>query len=129
MVIKIIKEVIMKTQTDLLISRLPGKIFLAMAVMVTLCIAIDSALNASHIMVFFSLIILSILFITIYIESEKHKLGVTISCLIIGSLYLILNLVDFIWWRFIFYSGALYISAILFFTSWLITRHWHHTHQ
>jgi predicted neutral ceramidase superfamily lipid hydrolase len=119
----------MKTQLDLFLSILPKKVFLVLAILVTLCIAIDSALNASHIMVFFSLIILSILFFSIYVESEKHKLGVSISCLVIGSLYLVLNPIDFTWWRFSLYSGTLYFSAILFFVSWLLTRHWHHTHQ
>ena len=97
-----------------------------MAVLITLCIAIDSALNASHIMVFFSLIILSILFFSIYFESEQHKLGVSITCVILGSLYIAVNPIDFTWWRFSMYSVTLYFSAILFFASWLITRKWHH---
>ena len=119
----------MKAQLDLLISRLPQKILLLMAVLVTLCIAIDSALHTSHVMVFFSLIILSILFYSLYIESENHKLGVSIACLILGSIYLAFYPIDFTWWRFSVYSGTLYFSAILFFTSWLVTRHLHHTHD
>jgi hypothetical protein len=119
----------MKTQADLLISRLPKKILLVMAVMVTLCIAIDGALHASHIMVFFSLIILSILFFSLYTESDKHKLGVSITCLILGSIYLAFYPIDFTWWRFSLYSCTLYFSAILFFTSWVLTRHLHHTHD
>ena len=119
----------MKAQLDLLISKLPRKILLILAVLVTLCIAIDSALHASHVMVFFSLIILSILFFTLYIESEKHKLGVSITCLILGSIYLAFYPIDFTWWRFSLYSGTLYFSAILFFTSWLLTRHFHHAHD
>ena len=116
----------MKTQPDLLISGLARKILLAMAVLITLCITIDGALHASHIMVFFSLIILSILFFSLYVESDKHKLGVSITCLILGSIYLAFYPIDFTWWRFSFYSGTLYFSAILFFASWMLTRHLHH---
>ena len=119
----------MKTQIDRLISDLPRKLLVVMAFLVTLCIAIDSALNTSHIMVFFSLIILSILFFSIYTESEKHKLGVSITCLILGSLYIALNPIDFTWWRFSLYSGTLYFSAILFFAGWMLTRHFHQTHK
>ena len=118
----------MKAQFDLLISSLPKKVLLAMAILVILSIAIDSALHMSHIMVFFSLIILSILFFSLYIESEKHKLGVSITCLLLGSIYLVFYPIDFTWWRFSIYSGTLYFSAILFFTSWLLARHLHHTH-
>lgn len=100
-----------------------------MAFLVTLCIAIDSALNASHVMVFFSLIILSILFFSLYEESDKHKLGVSIACLILGSIYLVFYPIDFTWWRFSLYSGTLYVLAISFFVSWMITRHLHHTHD
>ena len=50
----------MKIQLDML--KLPKKVFLVMAVLVTLGIAIDSAFHASHVLVFFSLIILSVLF-------------------------------------------------------------------
>jgi hypothetical protein len=119
----------MKSQPDLILSRLSKKTLLVMAVLVTLCIAIDSALHASHIMVFFSMIILSVLFFSLYTESEKHKLGVSITCLILGSLYLAFYPVDFTWWRFSFYSGTLYFSAILFFASWMLTRHFHHMHD
>ena len=119
----------MKTHLDYLLSELPKKILLVMAVLVTLCIAIDGALHASHIMVFFSLIILSALFFSLYIKSERHKLGVSITCLILGSIYLTLYPIDFTWWRFSFYSGTLYFAAILFFTSWLLTRHFHHAHD
>jgi hypothetical protein len=117
----------MKTQPDLLISALSKKILLVMAVLVTLCIAIDGAFHASNIMVFFSLIILSVLFFSLYTESGRHKLGVSIACLILGSIYLVFHPVDFTWWRFSIYSGTLYFSAILFFTSWMLTRHLHHT--
>jgi len=119
----------MKAQPDLLISGLARKILLVMAVLITLCIAIDGALHASHIMVFFSLIILSILFFSLYIESDKHKLGVSITCLALGSIYLAFYPIDFTWWRFSLYSGTLYFSAILFFASWVVTRHLHHTQK
>ncbi len=117
----------MKTQIDVLLSKLPKKVFLAMAVLVTLSIAIDSAFHASHIMVFFSLIIFSVLFFSLYIESEHHKLGVSISCLLLGSIYLVFHPIDFSWWRFTFYSLPLYLSGILFLTSWLVSRH--HPHK
>jgi len=116
----------MKTQLNVLMSKLPKKIFLVMAVLVTLCIAVDSAFHASHIMVFFSLIILSVLFFSLYVESERHKLAVSITCLILGSIYLVFHPVDFTWWRISFYSVPLYLSGILFMASWLITRHIHH---
>ena len=119
----------MKVQPEQLISGLSRKILLVMAVLVTLCIAIDGALHASHIMVFFSLIILSILFFSLYMGSDKHKLGVSIACLAIGSVYLAFYPIDFTWWRFSIYSGTLYLSAILIFLSWLLTRHLHHTHD
>ena len=115
----------MNTQHDLFISTLPRRILLILSVLIILCIAVDSALHASHIMVFFSLIILTVLFFSVYIESKKHKLGVAIVCLILGSLYLILNPIDFSWWRFSFYSATLYFAAILFFASWLLNRHLH----
>jgi hypothetical protein len=117
----------MKTQQDLLTSTLPRRVLLVLSVLVTLCIAVDSAFHASHIMVFFSLIVLTILFFSIYIESDKHKLGVAIVCLILGSLYLVFNPIDFSWWRFSLYSATLYFAAILFFASWMLNRHLHHT--
>lgn len=116
----------MKTKIDLLLSKLPQKFFLVMAVLVTLAIAIDSAFHASHIMVFFSLIFLSFLFFSMYVESEHHKLGVSITCLILGSIYLAFYPIDFTWWRFTFYSVPLYLAGILFLISWLITRYVHH---
>ncbi len=119
----------MNTQADSQISKLPKKILLVLAVLFTLCIAIDEALHASHIMVFFSLIILTVLFFLIYEESERHKLGVSIACLVLGSIYLVLYPVDFTWWRFTFYSVTLYIAAILFFSSWLVARHFHQKHH
>jgi hypothetical protein len=119
----------MKAQIGLLTSKLPKIILLVMAVLVTLCIAIDSALHASHIMVFFSLLILSILFFSLYVKSEKHKLGVSITCLILGSIYLIFHPVDFSWLRFSIYTATLYLSAILFFISWVLTRHLHQKFQ
>jgi hypothetical protein len=119
----------MKTQINLLISRLPKKVFLILAALVTLCIVVDSAFHASHIMVFFSLIVLTILFSTIYAESEHHKLGVSITCLLLGSIYLVFNPVDFTWWRFSFYSLPLYLAGILFLVSWVFTRHIHHSHR
>jgi len=119
----------MKTQLNVLMSKLPKKIFLVMAVLVTLCIAVDSAFHASHIMVFFSLIILSVLFFSLYVESEHHKLAVSITCLLLGSIYLVFHPVDFTWWRISFYSAPLYLSGILFLTSWILTRHIHHKHS
>ncbi len=100
-----------------------------MAVLVILCIAIDSAFHASHVMVFFSLIVLSILFFSLYVESDKHKLGVSITCLILGSIYLAFYPVDFTWWRFTFYSATLYISGIFFLVSWIVNRHLLHGHS
>ena len=117
----------MNTHQDFLITKLPRRVLLILSVLVTLCIAVDSALHASHIMVFFSLIILTVLFFSIYIESEKHKLGVAITCLFLGSLYLVLNPIDFSWWRFSLYSATLYFAAVLFFASWLLNRHLHHS--
>jgi len=122
-------EVIMKTQLDVIMSKLPKKFFLTMAVMVTLSIVIDSAFHASHVMVFFSLIILSVLFLSMYAESEHHKLGVSITCLVLGSIYLAFYPIDFSWWRFSFYSVPLYLSGILFMVSWLVNRHVHHKHN
>jgi phosphotransferase system glucose/maltose/N-acetylglucosamine-specific IIC component len=119
----------MKTQFDVLMSKLPKKFFLVMAVLVTLCIVIDSAFHASHVMVFFSLIILSVLFLSMYAESEHHKLAVSIICLVLGSIYLAFYPVDFTWWRFSFYSVPLYLSGILFMVSWVVTRHAHQKHS
>jgi intracellular septation protein A len=119
----------MKTQLDVLMSKLPKKVFLVMAVLVTLCIAVDSAFQASHIMVFFSLIILSVLFLSLYAESEHHKLAVSIICLVLGSIYLVFHPVDFTWWRISFYSVPLFLSGILFLASWIVTRHIHHKHD
>jgi len=119
----------METQFDILMSKLPKKFFLSMAVLVTLCIVIDSALHASHVMVFFSLIILSVLFLSMYAESEHHRLAVSIICLVLGSIYLAFYPVDFTWWRFSFYSVPLYLSGILFMVSWLVNRHLHHKHN
>ena len=118
----------MKTKPDVLMSKLPKKVFLVMAVLVTLCIAVDSAFHASHIMVFFSLIILSVLFFSLYVESEHHKLAVSITCLVLGSIYLVFHPVDFTWWRISFYSVPLYLSGILFLTSWILTRYIHQKH-
>ncbi|MFA5973050.1 MAG: hypothetical protein WC780_11915 [Lentimicrobiaceae bacterium] len=118
----------MKKQLDVLMAKLPKKVFLVMAVLITLCIAIDSAFHASHVMVFFSLVILSVLFFSMYIESEHHKLAVSIICLLLGSIYLAFYPVDFTWWRFSFYSVTLYLSGLLFLASWLATRHVHHKH-
>jgi hypothetical protein len=117
----------MKTQFDIIMSKLPKMFFLAMAILVTLSIAIDSAFHASHIMVFFSLIILSVLFLSMYAESDHHKLAVSITCLILGSIYLAFYPIDFTWWRFSFYSVPLYLSGILFLASWMVTRHVNHT--
>jgi hypothetical protein len=119
----------MKTQLDFLLLELPKKIFLVMALLVTLCIVIDSAYHASHVMVFFSLIILSVLFSSIYFESEKHKLGVSITCMVLGSIYLLFHPIDFTWWRFSFYTVPLYISGIVFLASWLLSRHVQHWHR
>ena len=119
----------MKAQPDIIMSKLPKKFFLAMAVLVTLSIALDSAFHASHVMVFFSLIILSVLFLSMYAESDHHKLGVSITCLLLGSIYLAFYPIDFTWWRFTFYSVPLYLSGILFLASWMVTRHVHQKHQ
>lgn len=119
----------MKTRLDFLFATLPQKILLVLAVMITLAIALDSALHASHIMVFFALIILSVLFLSLYAQSERHKLGVSIASLVLGSIYLMLYSIDFSWWRFTMYTGTLYFLAALFFTSWLITRQPHHRHE
>jgi hypothetical protein len=80
-------------------------------------------------MVFFSLIILSALFFTLYEESEKHMLGVSITCLVLGSIYLTFYPFDDTWWRFSFYTVPLYISGILFLAGWLMTRKRHHSHD
>jgi hypothetical protein len=119
----------MKAQTDTLLSKLPKRFFLVMAVLVAVCIAIDSAFHASHIMVFFSLIILSVLFFSMYVESEHHKLGVSIICLVLGSIYLAFYAIDFTWWRFTFYSVSLYLAGILFLVSWFVSGHLHHKHS
>jgi hypothetical protein len=119
----------MKTQTEMIISKLPKKFFFVMAVIVTLSIVIDSAFHASHIMVFFSILFLSALFLSMYAESERHKLGVSITCLILGSIYLAFYPIDFTWWRFTFYSVPLYLSGLLFLLSWLQTKHMHHKHS
>jgi len=119
----------MKTQLSTIMSKLPKKFFLVMAVIVTLSIAIDSAFHASHIMVFFSLIILSVLFLSMYIKSEHHKLGVSITCLMLGSIYLAFYPIDFTWWRFTFYSLPMYLAGILFLSSWLAARHMHQKHS
>lgn len=116
----------MKTQIDNLLSKLPKKFFLLMAVLVTISIAIDSAFHASHIMVFFSLIILSILFFSLYVESEYHKLGVSITCLVLGSIYLAFYPIDFTWWRFTFYSVPMYLAGMFFLASWFVSRHNQH---
>lgn len=116
----------MKTQFENLIAILPKRIFLVMAALVTGCIAVDSAFHGSHVMVFFALIVLSVLFLSLYAESEKHKLAVSITCLVLGSIYLALYPVDFTWWRFSFYTITLYISGIIFLLSWLYSRHMHH---
>jgi hypothetical protein len=116
----------MKTQFEQLIARLPRKIFLVMAALVTACIAIDSAFHASHIMVFFSLIVLSVLFLSLYAESEHHKLAVSLICLMLGTVYLLFYPVDFTWWRFTFYSVPMYICGFIFLLSWLYTSHMHH---
>jgi hypothetical protein len=119
----------MKAQFDIIMSKLPKKFFLVMAVLVTIGIAIDSAFHASHIMVFFSLIILSVLFLSMYAESEHHTLGVSIICLILGSIYLAFYPIDFTWWRFTFYSVPLYLAGLVFLASWMVTRHAHHKHH
>ena len=119
----------MKAQLESMMAKLPKKFFLAMAVLVTLSIAIDSAFHASHIMVFFSLIILSLLFFSLYVESEYHKLGVSITCLVLGSIYLAFYPIDFTWWRFSFYSVPLYLAGIVFMASWMISRHSHQKHD
>jgi intracellular septation protein A len=117
----------MKTQIDRVITLASKKIFLVTAVIITLCIATDSALHASHVMVFFSLIAISGLFFALYTESEMHKLGVSLTCIVLGSLYLVFHPIDFTWWRLTFYSVALYFAAILFFISWMITKRSQHT--
>jgi hypothetical protein len=97
-----------------------------MSVLVTGSIAIDSAFHASHIMVFFALIVLSVLFLSLYAGSEKHKLAVSVTCLVLGSIYLAFYPIDFSWWRFSFYTIPLYISGILFLLSWMYTWNKHH---
>ncbi len=119
----------MKTKFEALMSVLPKKVFLVMAVLVTLAIVIDSALNASHVMVFFSLIFLAILFSSLYVKSEKHKLGVSISCLLLGCIYLVFHPDGFTWWRFSIYSLAFFVSGLLFLASWLETKHFLHRHS
>ena len=115
----------MKAQIDLMASRFPKKVFLVMAILVTLGIAVDSAFNASHVMVFFSLILLSVLFFTLYSEAEKHQLGVSLTCIVLGSLYLIFFRIDFSWWRFSLYTVPLYVSGIVFMASWIMKQHSH----
>ena len=119
----------MKANTDILMARIARSILLGIAVLVILAIAVDSALHASHVMVFFSLVILSILFLTLYVESEKHKLGVSIACLVLGGIYISFYPLDFTWWRFSLYSATLFLAAVLFFASWLAARYWHHRHD
>ena len=116
----------MKPLKERVIARIPKQVLVVLAVLTTLCIAVDEALHASHIMVFFSIIILSVLFFSLYEESEKHRLGVSIVCLVLGTIYLAFDPIDFTWWRITFYSGTLYLAAILFFASWLLVRHRHH---
>lgn len=120
------QEVIMKTIQDVLVHELPRRLFLVMAILITLAIIIDSAMHTSHVMVFFALILLSILFYSIYVESEKHSLGVSIVCLVMGSLYLAFSR-DFSWERFFFYTLTFYISAISFLASWLMSKLPHHS--
>lgn len=119
----------MKSFHDILIHELPSRIFLIMAIIITLGVVIDSALNVSHVLVFFSLIILSILFFTIYVEAEYHRLGVSLLCIALGSIYLIASGPDFVWYRFGIYTLPFYLSGILFFTSWLLDRHPHLRHE
>jgi hypothetical protein len=119
----------MKTHPDKIMSELPKKFFFVMALIVTLSIVIDSAFHASHIMVFFSILFLTVLFLSMYAESERHKLGVSITCLILGSIYLAFYPIDFTWWRFTFYSVPLYLSGLLFLVSWITTRHIHHNNS
>jgi hypothetical protein len=119
----------MKTQPDSFIPGFVRKLFCVLSALVTVTIAIDSALHASNIMVFLALVFLSILFFSLYIESEKHKLAVCITCLVLGSIYLAFYPVDFTWWRFSVYSGFLYLSALLFFVSWITARHLHHVQR
>lgn len=116
----------MNPHVDHLLKELPKKILLAMAVLITLTIAVDSALHASHIMVFFSLIILSALFFSLYAETERHRLGVSIACLLLGSIYIAFHGVHFSWLRFSVYSAAMYLSAIVLFASWMMMKHEHH---
>jgi hypothetical protein len=116
----------MKSFQEIMVHELPRRLFLVMAILITIAIVIDAALHTSHIMVFFALIVLSILFYSIYVESEKHSLGASIVCLILGSLYLAFSK-DFSWDRFLLYTATFYISAISFLASWLITKQTHHT--
>lgn len=55
-----------------------------------IAVATDTALHASHIMVFFSMILVGALFFTQYEESEKHKFGVSMACIVLGSIYVAL---------------------------------------
>jgi len=114
----------MKTQLDIIMSKLPKKFFLAMAILVTTVIAIDSAFHASHIMVFFSLIILSVLFLSMYAESDHHKLGVSITCLLLGSIYLAFYPIDFTWWRFSSSCLILKLSSS-YLGLWFCAPLWH----
>lgn len=104
---------------------LPGRLLFAIAMMVMIAMATDAALHSSHVMVFFSMLMLGALFLTLYEESDKHKLGVSVACLVLGSIYVALYPLDFTWWRFTFYSATLYVLAILFFANWIKTKHHH----
>lgn len=116
----------MKTRTENHPERLPHRILSALAVLVTGTVAVDSAVNASHIMVFFSLIVLSALFFTLYEESAEHILGVSIACLVLGFIYILASRPGFTWWRLVAYSGLFFAASLLLLTIWLRLKRGHH---
>jgi hypothetical protein len=123
------KEVIMKTGKEFFVSMLPKEILLGVGILVTLVVAVDSALNTSHILVFFSLLFLTALFFTLYEESDEHKLGVSIASLVLGSIYVVVAHAEITWVRFLVYSGTLYFIGILFFAAWLMTKQVHNSRR
>ncbi|NVO20799.1 MAG: hypothetical protein HXX13_13950 [Bacteroidetes bacterium] len=118
----------MKTIRELLVSGLPRKSFLVTAILVTLGISIDTALNVSHVMVFFSLILLSALFSSLYFKSEHHPTQVGIVSIMMGIIYPMAFPNDLAWWRLSCYSIPFWITGMLFISCCLVEKHSYHGH-
>jgi hypothetical protein len=118
----------MKTITEVLASGIPRIVFLVTTIMATLGIAIDTALNVSHVMVFFSLILLSALFSSLYFKSQHHPVQVGIVSMMIGFIYPMALPADLAWWRLSCYSFPFWISGILFLSSVIVEKHLYRGH-